>query len=745
MFKKPRFNESYDVHILHDKYVFLLNEHDSIILDNPRYATIAPYLTGDNSLSEIMKQTQNKISWMELYTLIASLEKRNVLCEGDNDIEHKDKTFVEYLHGNIADYKQAKEQLKLEVKLIGQCKNYPIDKILKKYEIEQHEQGNFCLVITDDYLQPELDEINKDCLKRNIPWLLVKPCGIVLWIGPLFVSPETGCWECLAQRQRFNRQMEKYLHDHGKEIPIITSTPNIPATFDLGISVALLEIAKYLTHKSSVVGKIVTLDLRARISQEHILVKRPQCRVCGHAESKKPQPIQLHSSPTHFTDDGGHRTLTPEETYEKYKQHVSPILGAVTELLPAIGVKSELTPSYVAGHNFSMGIDSILFLKEVLRGVSGGKGTTNIQAKVSGLCEAIERYSGVYHGDEYSIHAVYKDLYPKAFLPNECMGFSQKQYENRKKTNLGERTSRCILVTEPFDETQAIDWTPIWSLTHEDFYYIPTAFCYYGHPEFKGHWCFPDSNGTAAGNTLEEAILQGFMELIERDAVAIWWYNRIQRREVDLDSFNLPYVKAIREYYASIDRDIWVLDISSDLPVSTFACISYRKNHPSEDIVLGCGSHFDPKIALLRSITEVNQFLPSISRMNPDGTTRYLFGDDLARDWWKNARLETNQYLVPKPGTTPIKASEITDLSSDDLLKDVQTCVRICKEHNFNMAVLDQTREDIGLNVVKVVIPPLNHFWRRFGKERLYKVPVEQGWLEHPLTEEEFNPYSIFF
>jgi ribosomal protein S12 methylthiotransferase accessory factor len=43
-------------------------------------------------------------------------------------------------------------------------------------------------------------------------------------------------------------------------------------------------------------------------------------------------------------------------------------------------------------------------------------------------------------------------------------------------------------------------------------------------------FCRADSNGNAAGNTLEEAtILQGFVELIERDSVALWWYNRLRR------------------------------------------------------------------------------------------------------------------------------------------------------------------------------------------------------------------------
>ncbi|HBY79402.1 MAG TPA: hypothetical protein DEG47_20905, partial [Cyanobacteria bacterium UBA11148] len=62
-----------------------------------------------------------------------------------------------------------------------------------------------------------------------------------------------------------------------------------------------------------------------------------------------------------------------------------------------------------------------------------------------------------------------------------------------------------------------IEWTPIWSLTHQHFKYLPTAYCYYGYPQEQNPYCWANSNGAAAGNTKEEAILQGFMELVERD------------------------------------------------------------------------------------------------------------------------------------------------------------------------------------------------------------------------------------
>src|SRR5215470_7634731 len=63
-----------------------------------------------------------------------------------------------------------------------------------------------------------------------------------------------------------------------------------------------------------------------------------------------------------------------------------------------------------------------------------------------------------------------------------------------------------------------------WGLTWGEVRYLPAAFCYYDYPQpDEQTYCLACSNGCAAGNTLAEAILQGFLELVERDAVALWW------------------------------------------------------------------------------------------------------------------------------------------------------------------------------------------------------------------------------
>jgi oxazoline/thiazoline synthase len=57
---------------------------------------------------------------------------------------------------------------------------------------------------------------------------------------------------------------------------------------------------------------------------------------------------------------------------------------------------------------------------------------------------------------------------------------------------------------------------------------------------------------------------------------------------------------------------------------------------------------------------------------------------------------------------------------------------------------MDQTRPDIGLSAVKVIVPGLRHFWPRFGPGRLYDVPVRLGWIDRPRPEADLNPVHLF-
>ena len=239
--------------------------------------------------------------------------------------------------------------------------------------------------------------------------------------------------------------------------------------------------------------------------------------------------------------------------------------------------------------------------------------------------------------------------------------------------------------------------------------------------------------------------MQGLLELIERDAVALWWYNRLTRRGVDMASFEDSYTAQLSSHYQGLQRTLYVIDVTSDLGIPTFAAISARMDKAEEDIIYGFGCHLDPAIALSRALTEINQSLEAVPKAG--GLPREITyrGSPEAMAWWREVRLSTAPYLNAAPGAALVGRHEMQSLASDDIRTDIETCLALLAAKNIDVLVLEQTRPDVGLPVVRVVAPGLRHFWARFGPGRLYDAPVEAGWCTHPTAEADLNPYIVQF
>jgi thiazole/oxazole-forming peptide maturase SagD family component len=299
-----------------------------------------------------------------------------------------------------------------------------------------------------------------------------------------------------------------------------------------------------------------------------------------------------------------------------------------------------------------------------------------------------------------------------------------------------------------FERTARIEWSPVWSLGDKRFKYLPTSLLYFFYTGPGGYRFHADSNGCAAGNTLEEAIVQGFLELVERDAYAIWWYNRLERPEVDLGQFNDPYIRDLKAQLADTGRKLWVLDVTSDLEIPSFVAVTHWTENAEELVEFGSGAHFDARIALLRAMTELNQFL-SIGLMggrNPHPSGPCSNGESRQQGEGAGSaafRLSDHPYLTPRGAAlarTDFAASLVSRFGSLDPGGQVAACADLARRAGLDFLVLDQTRPDIEVPVVRVIVPGLRHFYRRFAPGRLYDVPIKLGLRDRPLSEAELNP-----
>jgi bacteriocin biosynthesis cyclodehydratase domain-containing protein len=731
--------------------VFIFNEFGSKLYSGQLYEKVIHLVDGIKTTDEIIDELSKSFSASEVYFVLIDLFQDSIIFDAHEYVFSAHDSFWSALG---VDLNTVQNHLSLsKVKIICLEGTSPIflKSSLNSWGISVVEDTEFDLgvVLTTDYLSSELKELNLSQLQAKRPWLLLKPIGVEPWIGPLFIPEETGCWACLEKRLASHRIVETFVNRKNAFINLgshnTLSTPFSNATTS---SFAAMEIAKWFVGKahSQLVGTIVSINNIELKIEHHYLTKNLQCSACVKTIRKQDEKdliIMLKKNDVSSWNESGYRTIDPQETISRYERHISRITGLISELAP-VRTLDKTARVYVAGHNFALRFNSIKALSNSLRSKSSGKGKTEMQAKASALCEALERYSMIFQGNESTLYTSYDTLQSKAIHPNKCMLFSDAQLESREFWN--EKDSHFNRVPEPFDDNLSLHWSPVWSMTKNEMLYLPTSYLYFPSSSncIANHKAIiSDSNGAAAGNTIEEAILQGFFELVERDSVAIWWYNRLERPSVDLNSLDDRWIDNLIEYYENLHREIWVLDLTMDFNIPTFGAISRKKIGETEDIIFGFGAHFDAKIAIQRALGELNQMLPFALRELKESINGDFESEIM--NWFHSATIANQPYLI---ASKKVASKHINTYSSmnytDNIANGVLKCKTLVEEKGLEMLVLNLTRSEIGLNVVKVIIPGIRHFWARLAKGRLYDVPVELGWVKVKLKESELNPIPFF-
>lgn len=744
MFRKPRLKAHLRADVALPDLVVLRSEDGHEVFAGRLIPLLLPYLDGTHTESEIADALAGRANILDVQFGLSLLAEKSCVVEGDVALLATDLAVFRDSAGLDAEiFSSQVRATAVEIVALGALSTELVAALLAASGVKIATGGGLLVVLAEDYLDPGLAALDRRCRADGRPWMLVKPVGAVPWIGPLFRPPETACWACLAARLEQNRPYRRLLAREGDALAPEVPLPALPATVGLALHAAAAQVLRFLgAGDPPLADRVVTLDARSLATAEHRVVRRPYCPHCGAPApepARLPPPIVLQGPERCSTSDGGYRIMPADETVQRLAHHVSPLTGLISWVRDHGDrqVPGGSGPFRRGASHPGKGIVRVQFadhyfpfpgreraLRQEQRSESYGKGLSAEQARASALCEALERYCGVFQGHEPRITARQADLGDDAVDPSLYLGFSDAQLRERQRWNtLG---LAPLWVPEPFDRDRPVEWSPLWSLTEGRFRYLPTACCYFGAPLPDDHrFCRADSNGGAAGNCLEEAILQGFLELVERDAVALWWYNRLSRPGVDVESFDRPGLTALLDFYRGLGREVAVLDVTSDLDIPVFAAVSPPSAPGNADLLLGFGAHFDARIALARALTELNQGLSLLLRGREPQAVSGPIGEA--------------PYLAPAPGALRL-GDDFSPAQRRDLRAEVQACVERAKIRDLEVLVLDQSREDVELAVVKVVVPGLRLFWPRFAPGRLYDVPVEKGWLPRARSEDEMNP-----
>lgn len=226
--------------------------------------------------------------------------------------------------------------------------------------------------------------------------------------------------------------------------------------------------------------------------------------------------------------------------------------------------------------------------------VSQGKGVTCAAARISALMESLEQY-----------HAEHCEL-PVA----------SASYTELLRSRPVVDVSQLPRTAGAFDPDQKLLWTLGKCLSDEEAIAVPFELVHLDMtlplPESSGQFAF-GSNGLASGADRMAAVAHGLCELIERDALALF-YERTPAeqaaRRILLSSVDDPICRALLRRFEEAEVGVALWDMTSDLRVPTFLCsVGETVWNPLRPVgtARGYGCHPDRAVALRRAITEAAQ------------------------------------------------------------------------------------------------------------------------------------------
>ena len=396
------------------------------------------------------------------------------------------------------------------------------------------------------------------------------------------------------------------------------------------------------------------------------------------------------------------------------------------------------------------GVQDLSTFSEILNSSKAGGGGERVElALAATIGEAVERYCMNFYDKEKLVFASYREVQNDAVHPDLVRYYSREQIATARFKN-----------TKYFSEDSKIHWEWGYSLTFKRHRLVPATQVYLNynlddHEENPGRNA---STGLAAGASLEEAILSGLFEVVERDAVAILWHHRKIGPRIRIDNTELIEMLEDRFHIDHPSVDVKIFDIRLDIPIPSVFAVMQRPSEFGPILCVSSVTRLDPKEAVRKSMREMGQATPYM---------RYLYHQ--LDDWepasdFSNITTFDHHFMLysKRPELIPeamgfcdnvedeILLSEIPDYATGRVLSDIEYCVNALRELGFEVIVSDITTpeiSDLGLHTVRVLIPGLvplhgNHNYPYLGLKRLHEIPRKLEWQESGWdTESGLNSY----
>ena len=377
-----------------------------------------------------------------------------------------------------------------------------------------------------------------------------------------------------------------------------------------------------------------------------------------------------------FTEDQD-KAITPEETLKNFYSKVGALdLKILNEVRRIDNGRLDI-PVY-----FSVCGDDAKELTGTKKQM--GKGASPTQAEASACMELAERFSffayknngGNFVTGDYSKMA-------SAGHPVLDLKYLLQSVHDQK-------TDTAML--EKFLEDVPMQWAWGTNITTGKDVLIP----------FSWFFAINEFNGPSAGNTNEEAALQGICEIIERHVCSVINNQKTKTPKIDLSSVKDPVASDLLQKFANNNIELYLNDFSLDTGVCTIGALAIdRSTFPGKsEIVYTAGTTPEPEKAIIRAVTEVAQLAGDF---NSD--SNYV-----ASGLPKPLSMEEVDYLTDSSDT--ITVGKIVNVSDDNIKTEVTNCVTAIKNIGMDVLMIDVTHDKLEIPAFYTIVPGA-HFRER--------------------------------
>jgi ribosomal protein S12 methylthiotransferase accessory factor len=369
-------------------------------------------------------------------------------------------------------------------------------------------------------------------------------------------------------------------------------------------------------------------------------------------------------------------------------------------------------------------------------GLDGAGSAADVETAADlAVVEAVERYSAsVFDTDDLLVASAAE------------LGATALDLTTLPRCSATELDHPACPIVEP-DVDAAIRWVRGVDLCDLRPVWLPATMVYLNLPLAPSEEAFhlPISTGCAAHFDLHRALINGLCEVIERDAIALTWLQRLPLPHL-LPEGSESDVSGAPGPRGRTGRRTWLFDATTDLGVPTVYGVNTADAGHRVATVVAAATAPSPAHAVRKVVKEIESCRVALEHHQPrtDDVDEFKTAYDGALYMAAPQRRGAFSFLLESASSRSL--ADMPDISTSRptrQLADLLERLRSCSMNAYAVELTTREAEAAGLRVVRVIVPELQpmsfSFRARYLRHpRLYDAPARMGYPIRP--ESDVNP-----